>query len=383
MQRIVLPPRPDWQDKARAVGFGFHEMYGEPYWFEGAAYAFTMREIEEDIEDPTENLHAMCMDLVAEVAEDEELLRRLCVPEPLFDLVRASWREGDRHLYGRFDLAYDGTGPAKLLEYNADTPTSIFEAAFFQHNWLIDQIEAGVLDKGSDQFNLLQESLVEAFATFPADRIFHFACAVANEEDSGTCGYLMDCAVQAGHRVELIDIAAIGADAQGRFTDLADRTIDRCFKLYPWEDMLREPFAAYLRPGVFIEPAWKTILSNKGILPLLWERHPGHPNLLPAYFAGDERALQLADAVSKPIFSREGENVSLLEGGLEVEASQGDYADQARVVQAYAPLFCDAGQHAVVGSWVIGDRAAGIGMREDTGRITRNLSRFVPHVISD
>ena len=244
MQRIVLPPRPDWQDKARAVGFGFHEMYGEPYWFEGAAYAFTMREIEEDIEDPTENLHAMCMDLVAEVFEDEQLLRRLCVPEPLFDLVRASWREGDRHLYGRFDLAYDGTGPAKLLEYNADTPTSIFEAAFFQHNWLIDQIEAGVLDEGSDQFNLLQESLVEAFATFPADRIFHFACAVANEEDSGTCGYLMDCAVQAGHRVELIDIAAIGADAQGRFTDLADRTIDRCFKLYPWEDMLREPFAA-------------------------------------------------------------------------------------------------------------------------------------------
>jgi glutathionylspermidine synthase len=309
------------------------------------------------------------------------MLRRLAIPEGRFDLIRQSWRAGDRHLYGRFDLAYDGAGPAKLLEYNADTPTSIFEAAFFQHNWLIDQLDAGVLPDGTDQFNLLQESLVEAFGAFAQGRVFHFACWMANDEDRGTCGYLMDCAVQAGHQVDMIDIRAIGVDAQGRFTDTNERTIDRCFKLYPWEDMLREPFATSLKPGVFIEPIWKSILSNKGILPLLWERHPEHPNLLPAYFADDERAGTLANAVSKPLFSREGENISLVEQGAVVEATEGDYADQPRVVQAYAPLFSAEGQHAVLGSWVIGDRAAGLGMREDAGRITRNLSRFVPHVI--
>jgi glutathionylspermidine synthase len=381
LRRLPLPERPDWRDKARDVGFGFHEMYGEPYWFEGAAYAFSLAEIEDEIEAPTEALHELCMELVSEVVEDEGLLRRLAIPEDRFELIRASWRDGDRHLYGRFDLAYDGTGPAKLLEYNADTPTSIFEAAFFQHNWLIDQLEAGVLADGTDQFNLLQESLVEAFGAFEADRVFHFACWTENEEDRGTCAYLMDCAVQAGHRVDMVDIRAIGVDAQGRFTDSADRTIDRCFKLYPWEDMLREPFAPHLKPGVFIEPIWKSVLSNKGILPLLWERHPDHPNLLPAYFADDERAGSLAHAVSKPLFSREGENVSLVEEGAVVEATEGDYADQPRVVQAYAPLFAAEGQHAVLGSWVIGDRAAGLGMREDAGRITRNLSRFVPHVI--
>ena len=383
MQRIVLPERPDWRDKARAVGFGFHEMYGEPYWFEGAAYRFTMRQIEEDIEAPTEALHEMCMALVAEVVEDEAQLRRLCIPEDRFDLIRASWRAGDRHLYGRFDLAYDGTGPAKLLEYNADTPTAIFEAAYFQHNWLIDQTETGVLPNSADQFNYLQESLVEAFASFPADRIFHFACWMANEEDRGTCAYLMDCAVQAGHTVEMIDIRAIGTDTAGRFTDLSDRTIDRCFKLYPWEDMLREPFAPHLRPGIFIEPLWKAILSNKGILPLLWERHPNHPNLLAAYFAEDPRAAELAHAVSKPLFSREGENVSVVEHGTVLESTDGDYADQPRIVQAYAPLFTAEDQHAVLGCWMIGDRAAGLGMREDATRITRNLSRFVPHFISD
>lgn len=381
MERILLPERPDWRDKARAVGFGFHEMYGEPYWFEAAAYAFTLAEIEDEIEAPTEALHEMCMALVGEVVESPELLRRLAIPEDQWRLVRESWRAQDRHLYGRFDLAYDGTGPARLLEYNADTPTSIFEAAYFQHNWLIDQIEAGVLDAGTDQFNLLQESLIEAFATFPPDRILHFACATQNEEDRGTCAYLMDCAGQAGHEVQMIDIAAIGVDAQGRFTDTASRTIDRCFKLYPWEDMLREPFAPQIVPGVFIEPAWKAILSNKGILPLLWERHPGHRNLLPAYFADDPRAARLPTAVSKPLFSREGENVTIVRDGMTIDATEGDYADQPRIVQAYAALHASAGQHAVLGSWVIGDRAAGLGMREDTSRITRNLSRFVPHII--
>lgn len=382
MQRITLPERPDWRDKARAVGFGFHEMYGEPYWFEAAAYAFSLAEIEDEIEAPSEALHDLCMALVEDVVASPELLRRLAIPEARWDLVRGSWQAGDRHIYGRFDLAYDGTGAAKLLEYNADTPTSIFEAAYFQHNWLIDQIEAGVLPEGTDQFNLLQESLIEAFASFPPDRIFHFACWTANDEDRGTCAYLMDCAVQAGHQTQLIDIAAIGVDAAGRFTDLANRTIDRCFKLYPWEDMLREPFAAHLAPGVFIEPAWKSILSNKGMLPLLWERHPGHRNLLPAFFADDPRADALADAVSKPLFSREGENVTVLRGGQTVAQTQGDYAEQPRIVQAYAPLFASAEQHAVLGSWIVGDRAAGLGMREDAGPITRNLSRFVPHVIT-
>ena len=383
MRRISLPERPGWRDKAQAVGFGFHEMYGEPYWVDDAAYVFTLEQIERDIEGPSEELHGMALSLVEEVVEDEAALERLAIPAEQFDLVRESWQAGDPHLYGRFDLAYDGTGPARLLEYNADTPTSIFEAAFFQHNWLVDRIDAGQLPPETDQFNYLQESLVEAFAAaFPADRLFHFACWMANDEDRGTATYLMDCAVQAGHRVDLIDIRDIGTDAQGRFTDTAERTIDRCFKLYPWEDMFREPFAAHLRPGLFVEPPWKAILSNKAMLPLLWERFPGHPNLLPAFFDGDPRAAGLARAASKPFFSREGENVTLLEGGVAVDTVPGDYAEGGRIVQDYAPLFESGGQHAVLGSWMIGDRAAGLGLREDSSRITRNLSRFVPHIIA-
>ena len=379
--RVSLPERANWRDEAKELGFGFHEMYGEPYWTDGAAYLFSLEAIERDIEEPSGELHEMCMGLAAEVVESRELMTRLAIPEEHHDLVRYSWIEGDRHLYGRFDFAYRGDGPAKLLEYNADTPTSIFESAFFQHGWLLGQIENGWLPGDADQYNFLQETLVEAFASFDRGPILHFACAMDNDEDRGTTTYLMDCAMQADHRTEMLDVREIGVDADGRFTDKQDRVIDRCFKLYPWEDMLRETFAPHLRPGVFIEPPWKAILSNKAILPLLWERHEGHPNLLPAYFADDPRADELANAVSKPFHSREGENVVIRLEGEATEASDGDYAESPRVVQAYEPLLETDDAHAVVGSWVIGDRPCGLGMREDASRITRNLSRFVPHAI--
>ncbi|ASR10333.1 MULTISPECIES: glutathionylspermidine synthase family protein [Rhizobium] len=383
MKRITLPARPDWLDKARAVGFGFHVMYGEPYWLDDAAYTFTLDEIEMQIEGPSQELHDMCMDMVGDIVRSEETLDRLAIPEDLRDVVQRSWQRRDRHLYGRFDLAYDGTGPAKLLEYNADTPTSVFETAYFQFNWLTDQVALGILPKDADQYNSLQESLVEAFEQFSKEPIFHFAAMTDNEEDRGTTVYLMDCAVQAGHRVELLDIREIGIDAQGRYTDLQDRVIDRCFKLYPWEFMLREPFARDLvRSGdVFVEPAWKAVLSNKGLLPLLWQRHPNHPNLLASYFADDPAASSLSDYVRKPLLSREGENVTIFRDGQELISAPGDYGDEGFIVQAYTPLFESDGGFAVLGSWIVGDRACGLAVREDRSRITANLSRFVPHVI--
>lgn len=385
MKRITVPARPGWQDKARAVGFGFHEMYGEPYWIDGAAYVFSLEEIETRIEDASQELHEMCMDLVDDVVKSEETLERLAIPEDLRDMVQRSWQRRDRHLYGRFDLAYDGTGPAKMLEYNADTPTAVFETAYFQFNWLTDQIELGVLPDGSDQFNFLQESLVEAFEHFPKDSIFHFSVLRDNEEDHGTTVYLMDCAVQAGHRVELLDVSDIGIDAEGRYTDLQERVIDRCFKLYPWEFMMRDPFARHLACSgdTFVEPAWKAIVSNKGLLPLLWKRYPNHPNLLPSFFADDPAAGKLKDYVRKPLLSREGENVTIFRDGRELASAPGNCGEEGFVIQGYTPLYEGQGGFAVLGSWVVGDRACGLGIREDRSRITANLSRFVPHVVID
>ncbi|HFB2048787.1 MAG TPA: putative acid--amine ligase YgiC [Hyphomicrobiaceae bacterium MAG_BT-2024] len=381
MKRRTIAARENWLKSAREVGFGFHHMYGEPYWIDDAFYAFTLEQIEKDIENPARELHEMCLDLVDEVVRNENLLSCLDIPPEYWDLISKSWREQNRHLYGRFDLAYTGRGPSKLLEYNADTPTSIFESAFFQHNWLIDQIEANRLPCDADQFNLIQESLIEAFDSFPKDVIFHFACVTDNEEDKGTATYLMDCALQTGHSVKLIDIQRIGVDTTGRFTDEQNRTIDLCFKLYPWEDLFREPFAKYLQSSIFVEPAWKVILSNKGILPLLWQRYENHPNLLPAFFDNTLPASDHGIYVRKPFFSREGENIEIKCGEKIVEATNGRYGNERSIIQTYTPLFQSHGLRAVIGAWLIGDRSCGMGIREDKTRITCNLSRFVPHVI--
>ncbi|KKL83749.1 hypothetical protein LCGC14_1971600, partial [marine sediment metagenome] len=175
LQKITLPERPDWRAHAEEVGFTFADMHGEPYWDETSAYALSLEQIENDIEDPSTELHGMCREAVAEIIASEELMTRLAIPEAHRDLVAESWRRGDPEIYGRFDLAYDGQRPAKLLEYNADTPTSLYESAAFQWQWLEDQLKAGVLPEGTDQFNGIHEALVARFAAvFEPDSDLHF-----------------------------------------------------------------------------------------------------------------------------------------------------------------------------------------------------------------
>ena len=124
MQRIACDERPNWRERADEHGFRFHTIEGERYWDERAYYAFTLQEIERDIEAPTADLDQMCRELVARAVDDERMLKLLRIPERFWTFIAASWKRSDPSLYGRFDLSYDGQGPAKLLEYNADTPTS-------------------------------------------------------------------------------------------------------------------------------------------------------------------------------------------------------------------------------------------------------------------
>src|SRR4051812_22759939 len=136
MQRLACVERHDWRDTAAATGFVFHSIDGERYWDESACYAFSLDEIERLIEGPTAEIDAMCRELVARVIANERYFQLLKIPESHWGFIAESWKRGDPSLYGRLDLRFDGAGPAKLLEYNADTPTSLFEAAVFQWAWL-------------------------------------------------------------------------------------------------------------------------------------------------------------------------------------------------------------------------------------------------------
>ena len=284
MRRIVCPERNDWQATAAAMGFSFHTLDGERYWDERAYYAFSLDEIEHSIEGPTAELDAMCRELVSRAMDDDRYLRLLKIPEAFWTYIAASWKRGDPSLYGRIDLAFDGKRPAKLLEYNADTPTSLFEAAVFQWTWLEQAIERQIISPRADQYNSLHESLIEAWKKAGKGQHLHLTAVMASEEDAGTVSYLEDVARQAGLTTTMIDIEQIGSRDNGNFVDLDDRNIDLAFKLYPWEWMMREAFGAKLKGAStrWIEPQWKAVLSNKGILPLLWSMFANQPNLLAA-----------------------------------------------------------------------------------------------------
>jgi glutathionylspermidine synthase len=387
MKRISIAERPGWRERAEELGFGFHTMYGEPYWDESRAYVFTLKQIEKDLEGASTELNAMCLEAVDYAVGNEQWLTKLAIPKIYWDWIRSSWRADDPSLYGRFDLAYDGVGPAKMLEFNADTPTALYETGFFQWNWLEDQKARGLVRGDADQFNSVQDKLIARLAKiFEPGCHLHVACCKDTDEDRATVRYIEDCAIQAGLKNHFVHVEDIGIGESGGFADLDGFVIDNLFKLYPFEDLFREAFGPSLVKAdmTLLEPPWKAILSNKGLLPLLWYLYPGHPYLLPSYFDGEADADWLNGSyVRKPIFSREGANVEVHVPGMTPMISDGPYGQEGWIVQAFHPVPKFDEDYTVIGSWIIGEEAAGIGIREDRSLITKDLSRFVPHIIED
>ena len=213
---------------------------------------------------------------------------------------------------------------------------------------------------------------------FYENPVLYFASVKDNIEDTGNIEYLRDTAMQAGFNTRPIAIEDVGWHAASKtFIDLHNNPIPALFKLYPWEWIANESFGPHLPQAHFpvIEPPWKVLMSSKALLPVLWELNPGHPNLLPCFY---EQAQAPAQYVRKPIYSREGANVELHTARGTI-AQPGSYGAEGFVYQAYAPLPDFNGNFPVIGSWIVGDEAAGMGIRENTQQITTNTSRFIPH----
>jgi glutathionylspermidine synthase len=386
MKRIALGERSNLKAEAEYVEFNILEMYGERYWDERNAYRFTLNQIENDLEDPTTELIRMCYDAAQRIVKSPTLMSKLAIPEQYHNAIFASWEKGEKDIYGRFDLAYDGKSSAKMLEFNADTPTSLYESAVFQWRWMEQMRAERKISKNADQFNSIHEKLIEAFRIVAGpSKEFHFACFRDSEEDRITADYMADCAHQAGITITSIDIRDLGIDADNWFVDMNDNRITNLFKLYPLEFMMKEQYGSKLpvTPTKVYEPLWKAVLSNKGLLPVLWEMFPESPNLLPAYFADDPRAKELTNFIKKPLLSREGENVELVSSEVPngKVTTEGDYGEEGYIYQQahVLPMFGD--DYTLIGSWVVAGEACGICIREDKSPITQNLSRFVPHYI--
>ncbi|MGL4293299.1 MAG: glutathionylspermidine synthase family protein [Bacteroidales bacterium] len=368
MKRFAISPRKDYEQKLADLSFHFHP----DYWVEKSYYAFTPEDIDR-IERDTNEIYEMCIHAVQHVI-DNNLFHLFDIPEKFRELIRESWDADEPSIYGRFDFVYK-EGRCHLLEFNADTPTSLYEAAVVQWQWKEDCFPA------NDQFNSIHERLGDVFRELKADyevTRMHFACSYESVEDFTTTSYLQDRAAQSGISTSLIDIADIGWNGGG-FTDPSEEYLRDVFKLYPWEWLVREEFGEHLhdRTTNWFEPIWKMLMSNKAILPILHQLYPDDKRILPAFF--DKPAFMYSYA-RKPILSREGANVELVRNNRALASTDGEYGEGPFIWQELC-LDEHQGHYPIIGSWVIGGEAAGIGIRENAKIITDNLSHFVPHVI--
>ena len=320
MFREKVKPRINWEAVHQQLRFDAVEASCDgAYWTEDTCYHFSADQIDV-LEAATQRLHDSCMEVVEKIITSGDYYDRLKIPAKFVPYIEQSWKQQHPSIYGRFDLSYDGHNTPKMLEYNADTPTSLFEASVLQWHWLKGQNKP-------DQFNSIHEQLITSWSeikrTHDVPKLY-FTTDLDLPEDVITIDYLQDTARQAGINTQSINLIDIGWNSTiRRFVDLQEQPIQGLFKLYPWEHLANDDFADKVienKTG-FMEPAYKMLLSNKAILPVLWEHFPNHENLLPTF--RDPGKLQ-GDYVKKPIFSREGANISII-GKDFTEASEGTY----------------------------------------------------------
>ena len=382
MQRISLTPRQNWQQTVESQGLTFHTLEnGTPYWDESAAYQFTAAEID-TLEAAGHQLQEMCL-AAAQHIIDEKRYAELDIPQFAVEAIEWAWNNEPPAIYGRFDVSWAGAqsgNSPKLLEYNADTPTSLLEAAVIQWHWLKDMPQSLVSYK-PDQFNSIHEKLIAKWKDIDSylSKPIYFA-ALDNPEDQLTVTYLRDTAQQAKLDTFQMFMQEIGwNDSQQAFLDPDEHPMFSIFKLYPWEAMLQEEFGplaiATYTAVRWIEPIWKMLLSNKGILPILWQLYPNHELLLESHF---DSPGSMKNYVRKPLMSREGANISLVRDNSTVVSTPGPYNGK-QIYQALAPTATFDNRHAVLGLWMIDQDCCGMGMRESFSPITDNLSAFVPH----
>ena len=379
-------------DYLESLGFVWHTDSDESAYISDELVVLSETEAEAYYE-ATNELYDMYVEAAEHVIE-HNLFHEIGIPFNLVEAIKESWESDVHwHLYGRFDLAGGVDGkPIKLLEFNADTPTALFETAIVQ--WAI--LKQNNM-KESSQFNTTYEALINNFkrlVTLEEDVSsfeenydgwnFLFTSVKGNSEEENTVRLLQHIATEAGYNTEFAYIDDVDFDAEeGIFFN--DTNYELWFKLIPWEDIaLEESDLAMLlsniiknQKAIIFNPAYTLLFQSKGLLKILWDLYPNHPLLLESSFEPLEGQKQ----VKKPIFGREGGNVSILdENASELESIDGDYGNHKMIYQSYTELATDLEGDSYQAGIFYAYEACGLGFRKG-GKILDNGSKFVGHIV--
>ena len=337
-------------------------------------------------------------DMFAEAGQyviDNNLFHELNIPFNLVEVIKESWEnEVHWHLYSRFDLAggIDGK-PIKLIEFNADTPTSLFETAIIQ--WAM--LKANALDESS-QFNNLYEALKDNFKriiTLDSDiekfeeyysnlgwKIL-FSSISTSSEDINTTKLLQHIASEAGFNTDFEFIENVQFSDDGIFKN--DELFEFWFKLIPWENIAIEESELALilteiitnKKAIIFNPAYTLMFQSKGFMKILWDLYPNHPLLLETSF----EPLIGKKQVEKRCFGREGANVKIINADQSIdEQTSGDYEGHKAIYQEYIEFPKDSNGNFYQAGVFYAYEACGLGFRRG-GKILNNMSKFVGHII--
>ncbi|EPV6928689.1 glutathionylspermidine synthase family protein [Campylobacter upsaliensis] len=322
---------------------------------------------------------------------DNDRFDELGIPFNLIDAIKMSWEnEVHWHLYGRFDFAggLDGK-PIKLIEFNADTPTSLFESAILQ--WAM--LKQNNLDEHL-QFNSIYESLmdnfkrlitldesVEEFEEHYRGWKILFSSVAGNKEEELTTKLLAHIAKDAGFECDFAYVDEVEFGEEGIFKNGVN--YEYWFKLLPWEEIaIEEGELAMLltqimrnQKAIILNPAYTLLFQSKGILKILWELYPNHPLLLESSY----EPLQGKDFVKKPMFGREGANISIIKDDVKLQENIGPYGNNKMIYQQYYELNSSENEYYQAGVFFAYE-GCGLGFRKG-GLIIDNASKFVGHII--
>lgn len=325
---------------------------------------------------------------------DENRFDELDIPFNLIDAIKMSWENDVHwHLYSRFDFAGGlDEKPIKLLEFNADTPTTLFETAILQ--WAL--LRQNDMNESS-QFNSLYESLMDNFKRLITlddsvdsfDEYYEgwkilFSSIAANSEDELTTRLLEHIAKEAGFNTNFSFIDEIEFSPEGIFKE--GLNYEYLFKLIPWENIaIEEGELAMLltqiiknQKAIILNPAYTLLFQSKGILKILWELYPNHPLLLET----SDKPLKGKKCVKKPMFGREGANVSILdENGDVIQENGGEYSNNKFIYQEFTELNSKGENYYQAGVFFAYE-ACGLGFRKGS-LIMDNFAKFVAHYIKE
>jgi glutathionylspermidine synthase len=330
----------------------------------------------------------------AEHVIQHNLFDKLDIPKNLIELIKITW-EDDRHLhlFGRFDFAGGVDGlPIKVMEFNADTPSSLPETAIIQ--WA--QAKANNLNE-ENQFNFVYDSLIDNFVRLRdenADLIPRLLVSTMSNapEDDANVSVICEAAREAGFEVFFNYMEDVTfSENEGIFAKIEER-YERCdfwFKLVPWEYIgQEEPELASLlttivkkRLAIVINPAYTLLFQSKGILKYLWDLYPNHPLLLATFF---EKPKHSSGFVKKAMLGREGANVSIYNSNGETEeATTGEYGEQKMVYQNLAKLNSDDFPYFYQAGVFFAWEGCGLGFRRNASKIIDNAAHFLGHYIAN